>query len=169
MKKLVLVFAMIFATMTFAQTNLSKSDVATSQGTYVLGLNATNIGFTNVEKDTKFGVGLNLGAFVQDRLALVGKVGYGSSHFEGLNTNNWTYGAGVKYYLAGILPLQVDWNGATGNSYKPSASYVGTQVGFALFPFDNFSVEPRVRYDISTQKQNYPNVFSGGLDFNLFF
>ena len=179
MKKLVLVFAMIFATMTFAQTNLSKADVATSKGTYFLGVNASNVGFENLDssqkKLKKYNVGANFGGFVADRLALVASVGYGSEHREEeVDVNKWTYLAGVKYYVMGVVPVQVDYNRLELNrsenpDLKRSFGYVGTKVGYALFPFDNFSIEPNLKYNWSTEKHIYPNVFSGGLNFNLFF
>lgn len=178
MKKLVLVFAMIFATMTFAQTNLSKADVATSKGTYFLGVNASNVGFENLdssqEKLKNYNVGANFGGFVADKLALVASVGYGSEHREEADVNKWTYLAGVKYYVMGVVPVQVDYNRLELNKSenldpKRSFGYVGTKVGYALFPFDNFSIEPNLRYNFSLQKQYRPDVFSGGLDFNLFF
>lgn len=165
---------MIFATMTFAQTNLSKADVATSQGTYFLGVNASNFGFENQGKLKNYNLGANFGGFVADRLALVASVGYGSEHREEVDVNKWTYLAGVKYYVMGVVPVQVDYNRLELNrseslNPKKSFGYVGTKVGYALFPFDNFSIEPNLRYNFSLQKQYRPDVFSGGLDFNLFF
>ena len=180
MKQLVLVFAMLFATVMYSQTstqpqvgqssetNLSKADVATQKGTYVLGLNGTGLGVTNVNDVTNVNVGASFGGFVADRFALLFNVGYGTTFYQGSSVNDWAYGAGAKYYLGGVMPLQVDWSGSTGNSVHPSTSFVGTQLGYAWFPFTNFSIEPAVRYDIST-KDEYANVFSGRLGFNLFF
>lgn len=174
MKKVLVLFAMVFATMTFAQTNLSKADLATSQGTYFLGVNASNVGFENQGKLKNYNVGANFGGFVADRLALVASVGYGSEHRKGVDANKWTYLAGVKYYVMGVVPVQVDYNRLELNrsenlDLKRSFGYVGTKVGYALFPFDNFSIEPNLRYNFSLQKQYRQDVFSGGVEFNLFF
>lgn len=169
MKQLVLVFAMLFATMSFSQeTNSERASQATQSGNYVLGLNSTGLGFSNVEKATDFNAGVSAGVFVEDGLALLANLGYGSSHFNDVNVNSWNYGVGAKYYIADVLPLQLDWNGSTGNGISPNTSYIGTQLGYAWFPFRNFSVEPKLRYSFST-KDEYPDVFSGGVGFNLFF
>lgn len=168
MKKLLVVAAVIVAGMFNAQTNVEKGLNATKSGNYTVGLNTTSLGYTNSDGHQAFNIGASAGAFVTDGLALVASLGYKSDHVSKNNSNDWYYGAGVKYYVGGVLPLQVDWKGSTGNSYHPSTSFVGVQGGYAWFPFNNFSVEPNVRYDFST-KDEYKDVFSAGLGFNLFF
>lgn len=165
---------MLMSTFSFAQTNAtvttSKENAveATKSGNKFVGLNTSSLGFTNTDGVTNTNVGLELGAFAVDNLAVVGTVGYGATTSENFNTNDWFYGAGLRYYVGSVLPLQVDWKGSTGNSFHPSTSYVGFQGGYAWFPFKNFSIEPTLRYDLST-KTEYKNTFSGKVGFNLFF
>ena len=83
--------------------------------------------------------------------------------------NDWTYGAGVKYYVGSVVPLQVDWKGSTGSTVQPSASFVSTQIGYAWFPFRNISVEPTLRYEMSTNRSDYPNALKGMVSVNAFF
>lgn len=170
MKKLVLIVTMMIATLGFAQTSVQNSQEATREGKTMIGVKSTGLGFTNIGDVTRTDVGLEGGKFVADRLAVVATVGYQALNSPSLkDQNNWTYGAGLKYYLADRFPVQLDWNGVTGNSYNPSGSFIGTQLGYAWFPYKNFSVEPRLRYDFSTDRSKYNNVFSGGVGFNLHF
>lgn len=162
---------MMFMTAMFMaqETNLTRAKAATQEGNFVVGVNATNIGFTNVKDGaTNINAGVSVGAFAKDNLAVVANVGYATTNYNSVNTNDWFYGAGLKYYLGSVVPLQVDWKGSVGNNFHPGASFVGVQGGYAWFPFKNFSVEPTVRYDFST-KDAYQNVFSGNLGLNLFF
>jgi hypothetical protein len=177
MKKLFLLAAMAVTMTLSAQkdvafdkaTNAEKGRVATQSGNHFVGVNTSGLGFTTVKDGaTNVNVGVNAGIFATQNVALVGKVGYGSNHYNGVNTNDWNYGAGMKVYLGSVLPIQVDWTGSKGSTVKPATSYVGTQLGYAWFPFDNFSIEPTLRYDWSLS-DNYKHVFSGGLGANLFF
>lgn len=170
MKKVFLGLATFATIMLSAQkTDSTNAKKATQEGNIVVGINSTGLGFTNVDKATNVNAGVTVGAFAKDNLAVIASLGYQSLLQDGgKNTNDWYYGAGVKYYLSNIVPLQVDWKGSVGNNNHPSTSYVGFQGGYAWFPFSNFSVEPSIRYDIST-KTEYKNVFSGGVGFNLFF
>lgn len=173
MKKL-LVMATMFATMLFSaqelkETNQTRAKEATQEGMAFVGVNATNLGFTsNLKGNSAINAGLSVGAFAKDNLAVVGNVSYATTTFNGVSVNDWFYGAGLRYYVANVLPFQVDWKGSVGNSFNPGASFVGAQLGYAWFPFKNFSVEPTVRFDKST-KDHYEDVLSGNLGFNLFF
>lgn len=169
MKNLFLGMALVIASMFSAQsTNVERANVATQYGKTVIGLNGTGIGMTASENEKPtFGANLTAGTFLADKLAVVGNAGYGSAYVDNDKETYVSYGAGAKYYLAGVLPLQVDWKGVTTND-KETKSFVGVQGGFAWFPFTNFSVEPTVRYDFSL-RDNSENVLSTGLGFNLFF
>lgn len=174
MRKLLLGMATFATLMLSAQeaekeTNRSRAKEAIQEGSIMVGVNATNIGFTSVKDGaTNINAGVSVGAFAKDNLAIVANLGYSTVNYKSVNTNDWFYGAGVRYYVADVVPLQVDWKGSVGNTYHPGASFVGFQGGYAWFPFKNFSVEPTVRYDLST-KDEYQNVLSGNLGFNLFF
>jgi hypothetical protein len=150
------------------ETSFTRAKEATQEGNYMVGLSATSIGATHINGNTNFNGGVSVGAFAKDNLAVVGNVGYATTQFEGVNTNDWFYGAGLRYYVASVVPVQVDWKGSVGNSFHPGASFVGVQLGYAWFPFTNFSVEPTIRHDFSTKDQ-YQNVLSANLGFNLYF
>lgn len=170
MKKVFLLFVLLMSMVTInAQNSLENAKLATSKGNYVVGLNTTNLGFSNVQDSgTNVNVGLNVGYFVDARTAVIFGGGYDAYLSDGLNTNSWTYTAGIKQYLGSVVPVQVDWNGATGNNVHPSKSAIGLQAGYAWFPTRHFSVEPAVRYNLSLTDA-YPNVLSGALGFNYFF
>lgn len=165
MKQFLTMVTVFLVTLFSAQDEQTKT---TQESNYMVGLNSTSLGFTNVNKNTNVNVGITLGAFVAKDLALVVNTGYQSTHSKNFNSNDWFYGAGAKYYFESVVPFQVDWRGSTGSNINPSTSFVGTQLGYAWFPFKNFSIEPKLRYDFSTKK-DYENIFSGGLDFNVFF
>ena len=171
MKNLVLVFAMLFATMFYAQKNQQEvAQEATQVGNYTVGLNTSGLGFSTVKDGpTTVNAGLTFGGFLAQNFALVGQVGYDSFHYNNVNMNDWTYGAGVKYYVGSVVPLQVDWKGSTGSTVQPSASFVSTQIGYAWFPFRNISVEPTLRYEMSTNRSDYPNALKGMVSVNAFF
>ena len=161
MKKLIFAFLMLFSVISFAQTN---------QGNSFVGIRATDLGFSNYNKVTTYGVGVQGGHFVQKNLAIVGELAYSAVSAPNYNANDWNYGAGVKYYIDNVLPVQVDWNGSTGNFSNPSRSNLGLSVGYALFlgKNRNFNIEPGLKYDVSLT-DNYKNTFSGGIGVNYFF
>ena len=159
MKKLFFAFLMLFSVITFAQT---------SQGSSFVGIRASDLGFSNYNKVTTYGVGVQGGHFVQNNLAIVGELGYNAIHSSGYNTNDWNYAAGVKYYVDKVLPIQVDWNGSTGNFSNPTKSNLGFSLGYAVFPNKQISVEPTLKYNVSLNN-NYKNTFSGGVGVNYFF
>ena len=176
MKKL-LITALVLAGLGTATAQTTKNTestakenakLATQEGNYTVGINTTGLGFTSVDGVTNINTGVTIGAFAKDNLAVVATVGYQSNHQNDVDTNNWFYGAGLKYYVVSRIPLQVDWRGSIGNDFHPGQSFVGFQGGYAWFPFSNFSVEPTVRYELST-KTEYENRLVGGLGFNLFF
>lgn len=176
MKKLLFSFVLMLTSMLmFAQnTNeaklISKSEAmqATQEGNIFVGVNTTGFGFTNVDGVTNTNVGINVGAFAKQNFAIVANVGYGAVTSKEFNTNDWYYGAGLRYYIVNAVPVQVDWKGSVGNNYHPTTSYIGVEGGYAWFISKRFSVEPKLRYDISTRDE-YKNVFSGTIGFNTFF
>lgn len=169
MKKVFLLLVLFMTMALNAQTNLENAKLATSKGNYVIGLNTTNLGFSNVQNSgTTINVGLNVGYFVDARTAIVVGGGYDAFLSSGPNSNSWTYTAGVKQYIGSVVPVQVDWNGATGNNIYPNKSAIGLQAGYGFFPTKTFSIEPAVRYNISLT-DSYEDVLSGALGFHYFF
>lgn len=160
MKNLFIAFLMLFSVISFAQT---------SQGSSFAGVRASNLSFNNYDKITTYGVGLQGGHFVQDNLAIVAELGYSAVHVKNFNANEWNYAAGVKYYVDGVLPIQVDWNGATGYARVPTKSNLGISLGYAFFPgAKQISIEPTLKYNVSLN-DSYSNGFMGGIGVNYFF
>lgn len=169
MKKVFLLFVLLMSFALNAQSNLENAKLATDSGNYTVGLTSTNLGFTTANNQgTTVNVGLNVGYFIDARTAIVVGGGYDAYLSSGYNTNSWTYTAGVKQYIGSVIPVQVDWNGATGNSVHPNKSAIGLQAGYGWFPAKNISVEPAVRYNISLT-DSYSDVWSGALGFHYFF
>lgn len=140
----------------------------TQKGNSFIGLKASDVNFSNYNKVTTIGVGLQGGHFIQNNLALVAQAGYNSIHANDFNMNDWSYGTGFKYYVDTVLPLQIDWNGATDNLNNTYKSNLGFSVGYAWRPINRITVEPTLRYDVSL-KEDKLNKFSGGVGVNYFF
>lgn len=156
-KTLTVMMVVMFTTLGFAQTE---------KGKWIAGVNGTGLNFENSNGVNTLNADVTVGKFIAKNLAPVVTVGYNSLNADGYNVNNWVYGAGLKYYTLGKFPIQVDWRNTVGSGFDKSK--VGFQGGYALFPFSNFSVEPAVRYEVSTNKTE-PNTFKFGVGFNLLF
>ena len=113
--------------------------------------------------NTAFRIGAEAGYFVIENLAIKAGLGYTS---EGNSQNTFNYKLGLKYYVIGQIPLQVDFNGASSDGN--SANAVGLQGGYAWFVAPNVSLEPGIRYDIGF-KEGQKGVFSGNLGFAIHF
>ena len=157
MKKLFLLFMMVVGVLSFAQTQAGNSFV---------GLNSSNIGFNTVQDSgvKNYSLGLQVGHFLVNKLAVIGSAGYDWTRVKDLGTTSEaiSYQVGFKYYVENVLPVQIDYNGVE------KQNYFGTQLGYAFFPSTNFSIEPTLRYDIAL-KEDYNNKFSFGFGFNYFF
>lgn len=160
MKKLILVFAMMFSVMSFAQVEQGRTFVGVSSNS-VTGINFSTERDSGV-RNYQFGV--QGGHFFANRLALVAGAGYQSTRIKDVGTVDEaiSYQAGLKYYVESILPVQIDYNGID------KANYFGTQVGYAYFPSRNFSIEPNLRYDFGL-KDDLKDRFSFGVGFNYLF
>ena len=106
MKKLFLGVALVATAMLSAQETEQKptarenAKVATQEGNIMIGVNTTSLGFANIDKATSINAGVTAGAFAKDNFAVVATVGYQSNLNSGsVNTNDWYYGAGLKYYI----------------------------------------------------------------------
>ena len=69
-----------------------------------------------------------------------------------------------------VIPVQADLTGdtkaATGGE---NALWVGLQAGYAWYVADNVSIEPAVRYNITTDDKKAESAFQGVIGFNLHF
>ncbi|WP_224489946.1 hypothetical protein [Robertkochia flava] len=113
---------------------------------------------------TIWNIGAEGGYFVADDLAVKLGLGYGD------NSNSpgfFSYKGGAKYYIKGVVPVQVDLNGISSkifDNYNPL--FLGIQGGYAWFVADNIAVEPGLRYDFGL---NDDAEASEGVAFNIGF
>lgn len=164
----------------FAALNAQTQNPALVKGKWLVEANTnfgvlspsnTSIGFYTNDGNSLFKVGGEAGYFVADNLAL--KVGLGvtsltaKDYLGDKNTATaFNYKIGAKYYIASMFPIQVDFNGISGEG--DSVNAVGFQGGYAWFVAPNISIEPGLRYDLGTESGS-TGVFSGNVGFALHF
>ncbi len=115
------------------------------------GLGSTQIGFASIDGTSVYNFGAEGGYFVADNLALKVGLGYGGfSPKEGDGASGLAYKVGAKYYVSGMIPLEVSYNGTSSSPSvegQKNPSYVGIQAGYAVFLGDMVSLEPGIRYN----------------------
>lgn len=159
MKKFSILFALIFSVMVFSQTEKGSKFVGVSTNA-LTGINYSTVEDSGVKV---FQIGAQGGYFLENNLAAVAGLGYNSKRVnKSTASEDFSYLVGAKYFIQSVLPVQVDYNGVG------SEDYIGTQLGYAFFPSENFSVEPNARYNFAL-KDNYKNIFSLGIGFNYHF
>lgn len=160
MKKLLFVFAMLFATMSFAQFSAGTSFIGVGT-TSPTGMNFSTVRDSGVRN---YQVGLEGGHFLVNKLAVVAGAGYNVTRVKDVGTTDEaiSYKAGFKYYVENVLPVQVDYNGVD------NLNYVGTELGWAFKLANNFTLEPKVRYDFALKNEEKDR-FTAGFGFNYFF
>ena len=79
------------------------------------------------------------------------------------------YKIGAKYYFKGLIPVELSYNGIGFGDADLNPTYVGTQIGYALFLGKNVSIEPGIRYNLATHKQFYDNALQLNIGFALHF
>ncbi len=181
MKKLLL-SAIALAAFTFTAT--AQDDAAnggqTSEGKWLIEANTgfgaghqagTAIRFASSDGDTSFNLGLEGGYFIMDDLAIKAGLGFGSIKEDGADESftTFSYKIGAKYYVSGMIPVQVDYNGASYKDFDENPSYLGLQGGYAIFLGENVSIEPGLRYDMSLNDDFYESVFQVNIGFALHF
>lgn len=169
MKKLLLLFALITASLGWAQTQ---------QGNFVLETAVlsnhttpnTGVGFSTVKDGgSVLNVGLNGGYFIVDNLAVKAGLGYGNTRFnETTLTEAWSYRVGAEYNIVGYVPVEIAWTGSSITNANYNPSYLSTQLGYNWFFTDSVAMKPLVRYDISLTDY-YRDVLSFGIGFQYYF
>lgn len=181
MKKLLL-SAIALAAFTFTAT--AQDDAAnggqTSEGKWLIEANTgfgaghpagTAIYFESEDGNTSFNLGLEGGYFIMDDLAIKAGLGFGSFKADGADESisNFSYKIGAKYYVSGMIPVQIDFNGSSLKDAEENPSYVGLQGGYAIFLGNNVSIEPGLRYDMSLNDDFFESVFQVNIGFALHF
>ncbi|QOW10009.1 hypothetical protein Q73A0000_06345 [Kaistella flava (ex Peng et al. 2021)] len=177
MKKLLVAGAVALFGAVSAQTQnpaLSKGKWLVEANTNfgVLSPSNTSIGFYTNDGNSLFKIGGEGGYFVADNLAL--KIGLGvtslttDSYYGGgsITSTAFNYKIGAKYYILSMFPVQVDFNGISGEG--DSVNAIGFQGGYAWFVAPNISIEPGLRYDLGTAAGS-TGIFSGNVGFAIHF
>src|SRR5690606_14175483 len=114
-------------------------------------------------------LGLEGGYFIMDDLAIKAGLGYGSLKLDGADEafSSFSYKIGAKYYVSGMIPVQIDYNGTSVKDAEENPSYVSLQGGYAIFLGDNVSIEPGLRYDMSMNDDFFESVLQVNIGFAL--
>lgn len=154
----------------------------TSEGKWLIEANTnfgapvganTGIQFTSFSDDagSSFNLGGEVGYFVADDLAIKVGLGFGSvkanSDADAFTTFNYKIGA--KYYISSMIPVQVDYSGASFKDAEENPSYIGLQGGYAVFLGENVSIEPGLRYNLSLNDDFYTSALQFNVGFALHF
>lgn len=173
MKKLLL-SAIALAAFTFTATaqDEAANGGQTSEGKWLIEANTgfgtpahgsnTGFQFLSVDGESVWNIGFEGGYFIMDDLAIKAGLGYGDDG----DFSVFSYKVGAKYYINGMIPVQVDYTGASYKDAEENPSYIGLQGGYAIFLGNNVSIEPGLRYSLSMNED-----FSdeGILQFNIGF
>lgn len=163
MKKVILA---AIAVMTFG---FASAQEQTAKGKWLIEANTafgagtgnTAFSLTSSDGDTSWNVGAEGGYFVADNLAIKLGLGYGDDG----DSSMFSYKLGAKYYLLNKFPLEASYTGVSIKDVDHNPSFIGLQGGYALFLGKNISVEPGLRYNITTN-EDYAKSF---LQFNVGF
>ncbi|MCF2875650.1 MULTISPECIES: hypothetical protein [unclassified Tenacibaculum] len=171
MKKLFVIAMMAFGFAVNAQENgqTAKGKWLIEGNTGFGAAHTASTGFSLRNIDTPGGsvtawnIGAEAGYFVMDDLAIKFGLGYGDDG----NQDVFSYKIGAKYYISSMIPVQIDYTGASVGNVDPS--YLGFQAGYAIFLGDMVSVEPGLRYNLGLGDAEDVNVFQLNVGFALHF
>ena len=171
---LLVLFFTLINTLTVAQDQTQSGTVFFEAGTSQfgdIGKKNPNTSFIllSSEGSTIYAVGVEGGYFISDNFALKGGLGFTNLDYS----SYFAYKIGIKYYLGGQFPVQVDLTGATrpnpGGIETPEPFWMGIQGGYAFYLNDNVSFEPALRYNISMNKDfSESGIFELNLGFVIF-
>ncbi|HEU0125495.1 hypothetical protein [Flavobacterium sp.] len=167
MKKIVLA---AIAVMAFGFANAQEQ---TAKGKWLIEANTgfgaatgnTSFGLTSRDGETNWNVGAEGGYFVADNLAVKLGLGYGDDG----DSNVFSYKVGAKYYLLNKFPLEASYTGVSIKDVDHNPSFIGLQGGYALFLGNNVSIEPGLRYNITTNEDYGKSFFQFNIGFALHF
>ncbi|EZH75539.1 hypothetical protein ATO12_01790 [Aquimarina atlantica] len=173
MKKTVLI---TLAILSFVFAN-AQNNGQTTKGKWLIEANTnfgaasasnTSIQFTSFSDNggSTFNIGAEVGYFIMDDLSLKAGLGYGSVDKGGDSESfdSFSYKIGAKYYIIGVIPVQIDYNGAS-TDLNQDPSYFGVQGGYAFFLGDKVSIEPGLRYNFSLDDRFHKDAFQLNIGF----
>lgn len=183
MKKLL--FLAVLTILGLTKAHAQDSTMQTQEGNWMIEINTnfgvfngnlgmpynTGISFTRVDGNSVYSVGGEVGYFVIDNLAVKVGLGYsGESYSGGGSEGTFIYKIGAKYYIGGVVPVGIDYTGASVKHINENPSYLGLQIGYAIFLSEHISLEPGIRYNISLNEDfSDENVFEVNVGFVVFF
>lgn len=164
MKKIVtVVSALVLGTTAMAQTD---------QGGWVFGAGSdfsfVSSKLDNEQEESASDINLDVAAgyFVIDNLSIGLGLGYGSNKEAGADDASTGFQVGpiIRYYLPmkifGQLSYQIGSRSAGGEKLY-STGDLGIGAGYAAFLNDNISIEPMVKYDLTSAKPDEGDSVSG--------
>lgn len=120
----------------------------------------TGVGFHLSNDSFSWSVGTEAGYFIANNLALKVGIGVSQTRFgvralDGPRSiAQFSYRVGLKYFIGGKFPIQVDFSGVRGtfgnnsSTYEGHNLYVGLQAGYSIFLNDRIAFEPGLRYNV---------------------
>ncbi|HJS00327.1 MAG TPA: hypothetical protein VJ780_05265 [Flavobacterium sp.] len=180
MKKIILTVAALFAIGFANAQNMKNSSGGgqTSEGKWLIEANTgfgggtlahsanTSFGLVSIDGDTSWSIGAEAGYFIMNDLALKGGLGYSDN--DGFSA--FTYKVGAKYYIQHMIPVQLDFTGASLEDFDENPLWMGIQGGYAIFLGENVSIEPGLRYNVSLNDDFYDGgIFEVRVGFALHF
>ncbi|MCB9202133.1 MAG: outer membrane beta-barrel protein [Flavobacteriales bacterium] len=172
MKKTLTFTMVLLSLVVFGQSQVKKGNflIEANLGTSQTG--NTNFFLTTSNEHTAWGIGLDGGYFIIDRLALKAGFGYSSDEDHGVAKDRFAYKIGAKYYIIDKIPVGLDFTGESkddGGNTSDTASWIGIQGGYAWFVSKHISVEPTLRYNFTTDDQKADSFLGLHVGFSLFF
>ena len=169
MKKITL---SIIALLAVAFCNAQAKDGQLDKGSWLIeantgfgqGVGSTGFYFSSTDGVLSFNLGAEGGYFIADNLALKFGLGYGEVDGKG---DPIAYKIGAKYYIKKMIPVEISYNGVGLASIDPI--YVGAQAGYAFFLGKNISIEPGIRYNFATHRDNFDDKLQLNVGFALHF
>ena len=171
MKKIILTVAAVFAFgVANAQDKKESAGNQTSEGKWLIeantgfgsGVGTTQFGLKSEDGVTSYNLGAEAGYFIMDDLAIKAGLGYGD---DGADMTTISYKVGAKYYIKGMIPVELSYNGVSVKDADENPSYIGIQAGYAWFLGENVSLEPGIRYNNSLNG----DFFESNIQFNIGF
>ena len=97
-------------------------------------------------------------------LAIKLGLGFGGTSVDSVD-GTFSYKIGAKYYINSMIPVQVDYSGASQGDFD--SSFLGLQAGYAIFLGDMVSIEPGLRYNLGLGDSDGLNVLQFNVGFAL--
>ncbi|WP_163398985.1 outer membrane beta-barrel protein [Flavobacterium fluviatile] len=168
MKKIIL---SAIAVMAFGFANAQEQ---TAKGKWLIEANTafgagtgnTAFSLTSVDGETAWNVGAEGGYFVADNLAIKLGLGYGD---DGFDSSIFSYKIGAKYYVINKIPVELSYTGVSIKDADDNPSFVGLQGGYAIFLGPNVSIEPGIRYNVTTDDEIAESFLQFNVGFALHF